>query len=168
MTRRALWPAGLVAWTVTAFVVGVATTPVADGCDDRAIVTAIAWGGIPAIALIGWDVVRRRKLGAGILLGWTVMWTLVAWGAAGPSADGDCDHLVALGMSATFLSLYALAIGVVASAAYGFWRFLQRVDTPADQREAQPIPGLSAAPPRKWRVEVRGSSLVITRRKPPA
>lgn len=38
--RVALWPAGLLVWATTAFVVGLAATPAADGCDDRAIASA--------------------------------------------------------------------------------------------------------------------------------
>ena len=156
MTRRALWPAGLVAWAAVAYVVGIATTPAADGCDDRAMAAAFAWGGTAATALIGVDVARRRKVGPGILLGWTIVSTLAAWDI-GRSTGDDCDHLVGLGMSLTFPLLYAAVIGGPIAAVYFVWRGFVRLENRIE----------GAAPPRRWRVEVKGWSLVITRRKPP-
>jgi hypothetical protein len=163
--RIPLWAVGLAAWAVTATVVAIVTTPA--GCDQDAIATAIAWGGVPGIALIATDVVRRREIGAGVLLAWAAVFWLATWGIA--SGDwGDCDHLVGVFLWAVVPPAFGvLVLGPIFGIGYLLWRWGVRAHDP---EPGEPTwwdrgPGSVRPPERRWRVQVKGWSLVISRRR---
>lgn len=163
--RIALWAAGLTAWVITATVVGIATTP--SECGQQAIAGAIAWGGVPGIALIATDVVRRREIGAGVLLAWAVIFWVATWGIA--SSDfADCDHLVGVFLWAVVPPAFvALVVGPIFGIGYLLWRWGRGAHEP---HPGEPTwwdggPGTTRPPAPRWRVQVRGWSLVITRRR---
>lgn len=164
--RVAPWAAGLVAWAVTATVVGIATTPSA--CDQDAIAGAIAWGGVPGIALIATDVIRRREIGPGVLLAWATVFWVATWGIASTDDFGDCDHLVGVFLWAVVPPAFVVTVGgPVFGIGYLLWRWGRGAQGPDP---AHPTwwdggPGTSRPPARRWRVEVKGWTLVITRRR---
>lgn len=161
LARAPLWVAGLAAWALTAAVVGVATTPAE--CDQDAIAGAIAWGGIPGLALIATDLVRRREIGVGVLLAWAAVFWLGTWGEA-TSDLPDCDHLVAVGLWALVPASFALFVG---GPVFGVGYLLHRLGRgPREPDPSDPTWWDTARPhvPR-WRAEVKGWTLVITRRR---
>jgi hypothetical protein len=121
-------------------------------CRDDTIASAIAWAGLPAIALIGIDLVRRTRMALGLLFTWALLFWLGTWGTA--SGDwGDCDQLIGVVLWAT---LPAGVVVLLGSFCYPMWWIVKASQEPHARTR-----------PRRWRAEVEGSSLVITRRKPP-
>jgi hypothetical protein len=153
VSRLPLWPAALVVWALTATAVGAASTPAAGGCDDRAIAGAVGWGGVAALLLLGADVIRRRRVWPVLLLTWSAVVTWVAWSEANRPPP-DCDHLVAVTLTAALFTLYIGIPVAGVAAARALWRLAQWADRPRERQR-----------PRPWRAEVDGSSLVIRRRR---
>ncbi|HEX2296091.1 MAG TPA: hypothetical protein VHN37_12385 [Actinomycetota bacterium] len=156
MTRRGpLWLWGVCAWAATATALGVALTSRPSGCDHDAIAGAIAWGGVPGIALIAAGFVRRPRVSTGLLLAWAVVFWLGTWGTAA-SDWGDCDQLVGVALWAFVPGIFVVTIAAPAAAVvYLTWHVA---------RDAETAPRETLRP-RRWRAEIEGSSLVLRRRR---
>lgn len=146
---RPLWHAGLALWPLVTSITVSILPPEPGPFSERPGAWALVAGGCCAIPLWVYDFDRERRVWLGTLIAWGTLSCLSVAGIAASSTDGDMDQQI--GWAVGTPGLIALPVIVVSLLV----KAISASGHPWSRRR------------RRWRVHVKGRSLVVTRRKPP-